>query len=247
MRNGIGDRYQEETKYHRDALSEESLDWASKPSPYQHAQNIIKTISLPDPKTSGGAGLFDLLRTRRSRRDFTSDPIELSDLAQLCWAADGVTAQMQNLLLRTAPSAGGLYPVEIYVQINRVTGLEPGVYHLYLPEWSLEAIRLGDYGRTITDAAIGQKMAKNCAVNFCFTIVPKRSKWKYEQRGYRYMYLDAGHIGQNLSLAAEALGFGCCMIGAIFDDELNAILGADGETETGIYIGCVGKVRNMQR
>ena len=150
------------------------------------------------------------------------------------------------MLLRTAPSAGGRYPVETYVVANRVEGVEPGAYHLFLPEWKIEAIRLGDFGPHLASAALGQKMAAECAAAFLFTSVVQRNKWKYKERGYRYMYLDAGHIGQNLSLGAESLYLGCCMVGAFFDDEINQLLAVDGEAETILYFGCVGPVESMK-
>jgi SagB-type dehydrogenase family enzyme len=242
MADKIGDRYQQETKYDRHKMTGGGLDWAAQPSPYKKLENPEGIVKLGEPDISGGRPLFEVLQSRRSRRNFTREPIAFQDLTQLAWAAQGATARMQHLLLRTAPSAGALYPVETYLVANRVADFDPGVYHLNIPDWSLEAVRLGDFGTHIANAALGQEIARDCAVTFCFSIVVERSKWKYKQRGYRYMYLDAGHIGQNLSLAAESLGLGCCMIGAIFDDEVNALIGADGKEETAIYLGCVGSV-----
>lgn len=194
----------------------------------------------PIRKPKGGAPLYDVLQTRRSHRNFDREPISLAVLSQMVWAAQGATAQIQHMLLRTAPSAGALYPVETYLVVNRITELAAGVYHFYLPDWNLHAVRTGDFGEQLASAALGQNLVAQCAVVFCFTSVIERSKWKYGERGYRYMYLDAGHIGQNLALAAQAQGLACCMIGAFFDDEINALLGVDGESETILYLGCVG-------
>jgi SagB-type dehydrogenase family enzyme len=107
----------------------------------------------------------------------------------------------------------------------------------------LELIRKQDLSKELTDAALGQSMVSKSAVTFIWTAIPGRSKWKYKERAYRYMYLDAGHIGQNLYLTAAALNLGCCTIGAFFDEEVNKIVGIDGLKETAIYMGVVGHIK----
>jgi SagB-type dehydrogenase family enzyme len=104
----------------------------------------------------------------------------------------------------------------------------------------LELLKSGDFRKEIMRACLDQKIAYNAAVNFVWTALLARSKWKYLQRAYRYIYLDAGHIGQNFYLVAEALGLGACTIGAIYDEELNRLLDIDGEEETSIYVGVAG-------
>ena len=242
MDKRIGDQYQQQTRYDRQKMTGGGLDWASRPAPFKKISDFESIVKLPDPGTQGGAPLYTILQSRRSRRNFSGEPIDLQTLAQVLWVTNGATAQMQDLLLRTAPSAGGLYPVETYVLVNRVQELAPGVYHLHLPEWSLYGLRIGDFGAALASAALGQSLVAQSAVTFCFTAMIERSKWKYKERGYRYMYLDAGHIGQNLSLGAESLGLGCCMIGAFFDEEINRLLFVDGTSETILYLGCVGNV-----
>ncbi len=119
----------------------------------------------------------------------------------------------------------------------------PGIYHFYIPEHLLEVLAQGSFGREISEAALGQDMARRASVVLVWTAVVQRSKWKYKERGYRYIYLDAGHIGQNLYLAASALELGCCTIGALFDEEVNRLIGVDGEKETVVYMAAVGKVQ----
>ena len=246
MKEPIGDLYQQETKYSRETLKGEGLDWANMPPVYKHYSDPEALIELPIPTASGGRPLFETIQNRRSRRDFTKDALSLETLSQLLWAQQGVTGKAQDTLFRAAPSAGARYPVETYILVNRVSELEPGVYHLFIPQWQLEGIRLGHFGRQLASAALGQPIVDQCAAVFCYTAVVERCKWKYKERGYRYMYLDAGHIGQNLALAAQAMDLGCCMIGAFFDDEVNALLGVDGEHETILYLGCVGPVASMK-
>jgi SagB-type dehydrogenase family enzyme len=240
----IGDRYQKETKYVREKMAGGELDWANKPETFKQYENPKAVVELSRPDAEGGKGLNEVLQNRRSRRNFTGEPINFQALSQLCWSMQGITAIAGKLPLRTAPSAGGLYPIETYVVINRVEDLEPGLFHLFLPDWELHALHLGEFGAVAANAALGQKVVRDSAVTFIFTAMAERSKWKYKQRAYRYVYLDAGHLGQNLSLGAEALGLGCCMIGAFYDDELNALLDVDGVEETAIYMGCVGPVKS---
>jgi SagB-type dehydrogenase family enzyme len=151
-----------------------------------------------------------------------------------------VTGRHGNTLFRAAPSAGGLYPVETYLFLRAVEGYEPGIYHFRPHVFDLELLKKGDYSMELAQAALGQMMMVRSQVVFIWSAVVERSKWKYGQRAYRYIYLDAGHIGQNLYLAAEALGLGACTIGAIFDDQVNNIIGVDGLEETAVYMATVG-------
>lgn len=236
----IGDRYQRETKYHRGRLSG-GLDWSRKPETFKTYRDCAVTIPLPAPPMPGQKALWQVLQERRSVRDFSDHPLTLAELSQLLWATQGVSASMGGYLLRTAPSAGALYPIETYLVANNVGDLEAGLYHYYVPEPRLEQLRAGDLRMEVARTALDQPMAAEAAVVFIWTAVVQRSKWKYKQRGYRYIYLDAGHIGENLHLAAVALGLGCCAIGALYDEEVNALLGVDGEEETVVYLSVVGR------
>lgn len=173
-------------------------------------------------------------------RDFAPQAITLGALARLLWSVGGVREKRWGFLFRIVPSAGALYPVETYVMVNRVEGLDRGLYHLHVPTFSLELVKEGDHSRTLTRAALGQEMVATCGVTFIWTAVIDRCRVKYGERAFRYVYLDAGHVGQNLYLAATSLGLGCCTIGAFFDDEVNQVLGVDGLEETALYLGVVG-------
>jgi SagB-type dehydrogenase family enzyme len=242
MTEDIGDRFQTETKYERDKLPGGGLDWASKPDTYKRYA-AAKRLVLPPPETEGGAGLWDVLARRRSVRRFQSSPLTQAELSQLLWAAQGTTLRAQRYAFRTAPSAGALYPVETYLVIHSVGGVEPGVYHYAVETHELEQVRGGDYRLETASAALDQASAAQASVVFVWTAVFERSKWKYRQRAYRYIYLDAAHIAANVALAAVALGLGSCQIGALYDDEANALLGVEGEEESTIYITVVGRLR----
>jgi SagB-type dehydrogenase family enzyme len=238
----IGMDFQEATAYKRGEMEGHSLDWSRKPGVMHHFSDV-DSIKLPAPKERAGPSLWTVMGTRRSRRDYAPNPMKQQDLSQLLWAAAGVTADAKGLPLRTAPSAGGLYPIETYVVVNDVHALEPGIYHYFPLQHSLEVLRKGDYSNAVAHAALDQRMAKNAGAVLIWTAVLERCTWKYRQRAFRYIYLDAGHIGQNVALAAEGMGLGACAIGALYDDEVNELVGADGEEETAVYMTCVGNTR----
>ncbi|MBW2306860.1 MAG: SagB/ThcOx family dehydrogenase [Deltaproteobacteria bacterium] len=238
---GIGDRYQEETRYDRSGMGGRGLDWASKPSPFKTYPDCIRRVPIPELSKEEEISLWNVLAERRSLRNFTLQSLDYPVLARLLWATQGVTRREGSSLLRTAPSAGALYPIETYIVINRVEDLSPGVYHLDIGGWNLELMREGSFGQPLAAAALHQDMLEAAATVLVWTAVVARSAWKYSHRAYRYLYMDAGHIGQNLYLAATALKLGCCTVGAFFDAEINDILGVDGKEEFAVYMGAVGR------
>ena len=225
----VGDVYQRETKYHS----------AGRPDPGPAAP-ASGTHELPRPTTAGGPGLWGVVDARRSQREFGPQPLSQEQLAQLLWATQGITRRRRGFAFRAAPSAGAKYPLDTYAVVNRVEGLEPGLYRYVVQDATLEAVRRGDLSEAIARAVLGQRMAATAGVVFAWVAVPARSKAKYHERAYRYIYLDAGHLGQNLHLAATAMGLGCCAIGAFLDDAVDALLGVDGVAETAVYLSVVG-------
>ncbi len=241
---GIGERFQQETKYKPDDLGGHFLDWSNQPEPYKNYESPLAIISLPEPYRAERAELWHLLRTRRSRRAFDAGAIlKTEHLSALLWATQGITARHGEFLFRTAPSAGGLYPIETYLSIRAIEGFEPGIYHFRPHAFDLELIKRGDYSKELAEAALGQMIVRGAQVSFIWSAVVARSRWKYRERAYRYIYLDAGHIAGNLYLAGEALDLGVCGIGALFDDMVNGIVGLDGLEETVVYMATVGRLR----
>jgi SagB-type dehydrogenase family enzyme len=237
----IGERFQQETKYTPHNLGGHHLDWTRMPERYKNYLDPIRRCELPEPHFAEGANLWDTLRRRRSERNYYADlnlPLEV--LSNLLWATQGITAGTSSYQLRTAPSAGGLYPVETYLLVRAVEGLDQGFYHFRPHTFDLEYIRSGDFGSALAEAALGQEMVADAQAVFLWTAVIERSRWKYRQRAYRYLYLDAGHIAQNLYLAGTALDLGVCGVGAFFDDRVNALVGVDGTEETILYMASVG-------
>ncbi len=237
----IGDVYQQTTKYDRADMGPSAGPKPRHPGVYKRYPDAEKVIALPKPDTAGGKGLWEIVAKRRSGRSYSQEPVTLEELSQLFWACQGITAQRGGFELRTAPSAGALFPIETYLVINNVDAVEPGVYHYDVRRHRVEQLKAGDFRVPVAAAALGQRMAATAGVVFVWTAVTARNKSKYGERGYRYMYLDAGHIGAHVSLAAEALGLASCAIGALFDDEVNDLVGADGVQETAVYMMAVGR------
>lgn len=245
MVEGIGDKYHRETKYYRDRMEGHGLDWSKKPEVYKEYPNsekielpVINPNKLPWKKT-----LDEAIRARRSIRQFSKGSISLGQLSYLLWASTGIQRSEMGSAYRTAPSAGALYPIETYLIINNVKNVDNGIYHYSIRTHQLEELKIGEFRFDITKAALGQRMCMSCAVVFIHTAIIYRSKWKYRERGYRYIYMDAGHIAENLGLTAAALDLGACHVGALFDDEVNEILGVDGKEETAIYLTVVGRMK----
>ena len=238
----VGDEFQQRTKYQRGEVRGGRLDWASKPPTYKSYPGTPK-LALSDPTVAGGVPIWDVILERRSERRFQAVPLKEEELSQLLWAAQGVTRTQQSVGLRAAPSAGALYPVETYVVIHDVEAVEAGLYHYDVAHHQLEQLKVGDFRTAIARAALDQPMAARANVVLVWTAVFQRSKWKYRQRAYRYVYLDAGHIAQNVALAAVALGVGSCQIAALYDEEANGLLGVDGVSESTIYMTVIGRPR----
>ena len=242
MRVGIGDDFQENTKHSRERLLGGALDWSSKPDTYKEYPSA-KKIQLSRNFPAESVSVVEVLRRRRSNRSFSSKPLSVDDLAFLLWASTGIQRTERGYEFRTAPSAGALYPVETYLVVNNVEGLEKGLYHYDIATHALEELKAGSFAAEIAHAALEQKMCAHAQIVLVWTAIFGRSKWKYAQRAYRYVYLEAGHIAENLVLAASSIGLGSCLIGAFFDDEVNQLLGVDGAEESAIYLSVIGHTK----
>jgi SagB-type dehydrogenase family enzyme len=238
----IGDDFLQTTKYERGKLPRHSLDWSRKPSLLKEYPNSER-IPLLEPQTQEGLTLWEVMRKRRSKRAYTNEPITLEELSKILWATQGITAHVSGHALRTAPSAGALYPIETYLWVNRITNLKQGLYHYAVQSHELELLKEGNFSKEVAQGALDQKMAGDAAVTFIWSAIIERSRWKYLQRAYRYIFIDVGHIAQNLALAVEALGLGSCQIGALYDDEMNTLLDLDGIEESVIYMSSVAHTR----
>jgi SagB-type dehydrogenase family enzyme len=142
--------------------------------------------------------------------------------------------------LRSTPSAGALYPFEVYLIVNNVEGLSQGIYHYALLKHALELVKSGDFSSNITDAGLEQDMLGESDVTFVLSAIFDRTRHKYGERGYRYVYIEAGHISQNIYLQAVSLGLGSVSVGAFLDHKMNDLIGVDGRKEAVIYVHAIG-------
>ena len=194
-------------------------------------------LKLPEPSYKSPVSIEEAILVRRSIREYADKPLTLKQLSQILWAAQGITERRWGF--RAAPSAGATYPLEVYVVVKGggVEDLDPGIYH-YLPaSHEIELVKPGDYSRDLMRAALGQEWVLEAAVNLVINAVYERTTRRYGERGYRYVYMEVGHVGQNIYLQCVSLGLACVVIGAFYDDEVKRIVGGIGEP---LYIIPVG-------
>jgi len=213
------------------------LPFRSPPRPFKEYDT--ETIPLPELPSPGGLPLEEAIRRRRSVREYTGEPITLEELARLLYHAVGITGPRDYK--RSAPSAGGLTPIEVYPIVNGVEGLERGLYHYDPRGGRLHVLRRADLRDQIARACLEQEFLALASVVLVLTAVHRRTVWKYGERGYRYVLLDAGHVAQNIQLEATSLGLGACAVGAFFDEELNRLLELDEGEEFAVLAVAVGK------
>lgn len=245
--------------FHREFLKDhirQSVDFSqtdqsrgSPPPPLQKpaAADALR-ILLPKPAQWNGdyaIRLVDAVNKRRSRRTYTDQPLALTDLAWLLWATQGIQRVFKGgSAFRTVPSAGARHAFETYLAVARVDGVPPALYR-YLPvdhQLVLEQ-NIPDLGSRLAEAALNQNFIAEAAVTFIWSALPCRMEWRYGLAAHKVILLDAGHVGQNLYLACEAIQAGTCTIAAYDQERLDTLLGLDGEDEFAIYLAPVGKIK----
>lgn len=210
--------------------------------PLQEGQALIP---LPDWRgVERDVPLSTLIEERKSVRKYKQEPISLKELSYLLWSTQGVRQKMASgTVLRNVPSAGNRQSLETYLAVFRVAGLEKGVYR-YLPLDHSLVFEHGvdDLEETVGMACLGQYFVGLGAVTFFWTTLPYRMEWRYAEASYKVIAMDAGHVAQNLYLAATAIGCGTCAIGAYSQDAADALLRVNPEEEFVVYIAPVGRV-----
>ncbi len=245
MAENIGQEFMRRTRY--DELSDFPQEGGVIPQP---------ALELPAP---AGAELFDLpgladvivpaidlrqaVEGRCSLRKYAGSALTLDELTYLLWVSQGVKhVSSRPSTARTVPSAGARHAFETLLLVNRVDGLAPGLYRYMAIENKLAKLPApADINTQITKACCDQSQVATSAVTFIWAAVVERMFWRYVERGYRYLHLDAGHVCQNLALGAEQVDCGICPIAAFDDDQLNGVLGLDGVEQFVIYLASVGK------
>ncbi len=204
------------------------------------AANKIKTIKLPPPIAKGKISLEEAIKKRRSERDFQDRALTLSQVSQILWAAQGITEE--GGFKRAAPSAGALYPLELYLVVKKVEELEAGVYHYHPANHTLDLIWRGNYQTPLAKACLGQMFIADAPVSVVIAAQYERTTAKYGKRGLRYVHMEVGHVGENICLQVVALGLGTVTIGAFWDEEVSRDLSLPKKYEP-LYVLPVGYVK----
>jgi SagB-type dehydrogenase family enzyme len=202
-------------------------------------------VALPAAKDlpPAAVALRGVVEQRRSLRDYAETPLTKEELSFLLWCTQGIRQVFPGSRTeRTVPSAGARHAFETLVLANNVSGTPPGLYRYVATKHALAEENLSPgVADRLTEACLGQDFVKRSAATFVWVAVAYRMLYRYGERGFRYLYLDAGHVCQNLYLAAEAIGCGACAIAAFSDDDVNRVLRLDGQEQFAIYLGAVGK------
>jgi len=205
----------------------------TEPSPTEDNARII----LPEPRCDSDVSVEEALLKRRSVRNYTDDALTLQELAQLLWAAQGITDPSGK---RTAPSAGALYPLEVYVVVGGVENVAKGVYRYRPHQHELVRVLEGEQREALARAALSQQCVADGTIDIVITGVYDRTTGKYGDRGVRYVHMEAGHAAQNIYLQTVAMNLGMVVIGAFYDDQVKEVLNLP-ENEEPLYIMPVGR------
>ncbi len=201
--------------------------------------SMIEKIKLPQPTYTSDISIEQALYKRRSVRAYRDEPLTLFEISQLLWAAQGVTDSIRGF--RTSPSAGALYPLEVYVVIGNIDGVTEGVYKYSPHQHELVSIRAGNVKNDLANAALGQTCVAESTAVIVFSAVYERTAQKYGARGIRYVHMEAGHAAQNVYLQAVSLNLGTVAVGAFRDKEVQKILNMSAK-EQPLYILPIGRM-----
>ena len=245
MRNNSGQDFMIKTRYENISPSPQCEGLIPQPPLELPLSEEDELISLPKREEIyvPPMDVRTAIESRRTLRKYAYTPLDFEELAYLLWVSQGVKrVSSRPSTARTVPSAGARHAFETYVLVNRVAGLTPGLYRYAAIEHGL--VDLGaeeDIAEKIALACLNQSQIAYSAVTFIWVAVAERMFWRYTERGYRYLHLDAGHVCQNLALGAEQIESGICPIAAFDDALLNKTLKLDGENMFVIYLASLGK------
>jgi SagB-type dehydrogenase family enzyme len=239
----LGQVYHQWSKPTYTGLLFKSFHVRPQPEPYKEYPGV-RGVDLPQVPAPAGPSLETVILRRRSVREYAKRPVTLDELTRLLHYSAGITDRRDpTFAFRAVPSSGALFPIELYPVIFNVEGVPPGAYHYAIRPHRLELVRPGSFRQEVFQAAVSQEMIQRAALVLVLTGLFERVQWKYVDRSYRYLLLEAGHLGQNVYLVATALGLGPCGIGAYFDDDLNRLLGIDGRNEVTVYLMAIGPLQ----
>ena len=198
-------------------------------------------IDFPEPRLESDYSTEQAIHNRRSVREFSNKPLSLAEVSQLLWSAQGTT---DDKGLRSAPSAGALYPLVLYLVAGNVKGLNPGIYQYSTVGHQLRKMSDGDSRMDLASAALQQYWIQESAAVLIFSAIEERTTRKYGQRGIRYIHIEVGHSAQNVFLQAQSLGLGAAVVGAFDDSNIETILNLPAEEQV-LYLMPLGRVRTQ--
>jgi SagB-type dehydrogenase family enzyme len=217
------------------------INYPIQPTTENPSRAVMMVVKLPEPELKGNVSVEEAIQNRRSVREYINKSLNLKDVSQLMWAAQGITDKKNNF--RSAPSSGRTYPLEIYLVVgkNGVEGIEEGVYHYNNTNHELEKLLNGDKRKELSKAANGQGAVENAPVDIVITGNYQRTMSKYGNNNLsiRFVHLEAGHAGENIYLEATARGLVTVSIGSFNDNTVKTLLNLPGD-ETTFYIFPVG-------
>ena len=241
---GAGQEFMEQTKYRYLNPSDQEKGMPQPPLELPPVPGLpVIELAKPRDIVVPPLDLRTAIERRHSIRSYEREPVNLAELSYLLWCTQGVRyVSGTAATFRTVPSAGARHAFETYLLVNNVSDLEPGLYRYLALSHGLQQVSSDpELPIKIANAFLDQYFVMRCGVAFLWTAVSYRMTWRYGERGYRDLHLDAGHICQNLYLAAESIGCGVCALAAFDDDMMAGILGIDGTSQFMVYGATVGK------
>ncbi|MBC7320597.1 SagB/ThcOx family dehydrogenase [bacterium] len=197
-----------------------------------------KIVRLPQPRFSSNTSVEEAILKRRSVREYKDEPLTILEISQILWSAQGITDKRMGF--RSTPSAGALYPLEIYVVVGRVKDLEPGIYKYRPEKHDIVLVSSGDKRIDLYRVSLMQDCIRRAPIAVVISAVFERTTRKYGERGIRYVYMEAGHSAQNIYLQCEALGLGTVVIGAFDDEGVKRVLNLE-RGENPLYVIPIGR------
>ncbi len=239
--------FMEITRHDRISTSAQKREKPPPPGSWDLPAEEIFSLTEPGDIEAPETDLLRSMKKRRSRRSFTERPLDIDEISLLLYYTQGIKRELpEEKSLRTVPSAGARHGFETLLYLHRGKDLPRGIYHYRAREHSLALLEEGDFSREMIRAALGQDHVGGAAAVFIWAADARRMAWRYSERAFRYLHLDAGHVCQNLYLAAEAINAGVCAIAAYDDDYINDLLDLNGEDKFVIYMAEVGSRRKMK-
>ncbi len=241
--SSIGKEFMEKTKFQHLDRSDQSRNLPQPPLEMEYdASRPLRDLPAPENIKINSFDLREAIEGRRSIRRYSQEPLAIEELSYLLWVTQGVVGVTPGATFRNVPSAGARHALETYLLINNVRDVQEGIYRFLAVEHKLAEINTDtDIAGRVTQGCLEQDFIRKSAVTFIWVADAYRMKWRYGERGYRYLHLDAGHACQNLYLGAGSVDCGVCAIGAFSDDDMNDLLGLDGVERFVIYVAVVGK------